>query len=105
MTYLQMFKTLGAMILAGVLIMALFGCEENPQPKEIAVKRAEAEDAPVRFEIKSAGKFHAGYNGNVREILIIKDKETGKEYLGITGVGITEFHTERHGKTTVTREE
>lgn len=43
-----------------------------------------------RFMVKSFGGFNAGHNDHYREILEITDVVTGKKYIGITGVGISE---------------
>jgi len=55
---------------------------------------SETEPGVERFTIESHGKFHAGFGNNEREILLITDRKTGKVYLGITGVGISELRVE-----------
>lgn len=48
---------------------------------------------PNRFSVASYGTFWAGgpYSNKQREILVVKDKETGVEYLAITGCGTSEL--------------
>jgi hypothetical protein len=41
-----------------------------------------------RFTVKSCGHFYAGYESNKREILVLTDTETKKEYLVVTGCGV-----------------
>jgi hypothetical protein len=86
-----------------VALLFLCGCEEE---KIIEKKNAiSVEKAPERFEVTSYGSFQAGYDNNKREILILKDKNSGKEYLAITGCGVSELHQESNGKTVVVRED
>ncbi len=59
-----------------------------------AADASETADGRKRFTIESHGKFRAGFDNNVREILTITDTKTGATYLGITGVGISELRTE-----------
>ena len=60
---------------------------------------------PGRFTVASYGTFCAGYSNNVREILIVTDTKTKKQYLAITGCGTTELRTETHDKIITTVEE
>lgn len=83
-------------VVAIIVLMGLLGCGEiEKSDNYIPVlpptsKKVEAEIINSRFTIRSFGKFKAGYNDNEREILIITDTETKKEYLSITGCGTTE---------------
>lgn len=58
-----------------------------------------------RFEIKRVGviKDDLAYNDR-RGIYILKDRATGKEFVGISGVGISELGTHSAGKTQVSDE-
>lgn len=47
-----------------------------------------------RFKIESHGSFQGGYGNHEREIFILKDIKTNKEYLVITGAGATELWQE-----------
>lgn len=67
----------------------LVGCEEQaPTEKvELTPKVAPGTNQVEKvelFTITSKGTFKAGYNNEVREILIVKDNRTGVEYLAIT---------------------
>jgi hypothetical protein len=68
--------------------------EQGPVPKAIQVGIVGSENSiPDRFSATSYGRFLGGprYDRREREIFIIKDKETGIEYLTITGCGTTEL--------------
>lgn len=39
--------------------------------------------------------------GNFRAIIVVKDTVTGKEYLGVSGMGITEVGSHSSGKTQI----
>ena len=45
-----------------------------------------------RFVVTSQGTFNAGYNSSAREIFILKDMKTGKQYLGITDCTLIKIH-------------
>ena len=62
---------------------------------------SEIEPGVKRFVVESHGKFKAGFGNNEREILLITDKLTGKTYIGITGVGISELRRETSTAVTV----
>lgn len=80
------------------------GCWEPKQvengPTVVAVDEARG----GRFTVQSHGTFKAGYDSNTREILIITDTVTGQEYLGVTGVGVSELRRETVGKGSTVRE-
>ena len=89
MTKLKLICRLAAgAALCGVLV----GCDETPKGAERAIY--DAPQSEGRFTIESHGKFKAGYQSNTREILILTDTKTGRQYLGITGVGVSELVTE-----------
>ena len=81
--------------------LLFIGCEANPQPRLDVDRSPPAENpkptvpVPVvsdRFKLKSEGIFQAGYNNHEREIIIVTDTQTKKQYLFITGCGGTELH-------------
>lgn len=88
------------------MIFGLSGCldeaDEIPKAKGGRMpedtKATEAQKGK-RFKVESQGWFKAGTNDTPREIVIVTDIKTGKEYLGITGVGISELV--KQGKSTV----
>lgn len=86
------------LLLGLVLLLSLFGCGDGQSripvsDRSVSPPAAETQTQPLnpRFKIESYGSFDAGYSNNKREILIVTDTVTGKSYLGITGVGVTEL--------------
>jgi len=67
----------------------LVGCDVQPKTEIVELTPTVAPatnqvEKVVPFTITSKGTFKAGYNSEVREILIVKDNKTGIEYLAIT---------------------
>jgi hypothetical protein len=95
---------------AGAALLAVGVVSCNEQPEQAPDAKREVFDVPKqqvegeRFTVVSHGRFKAGFENNVREILIITDTQTKRAYLGITGVGVTELRTEKEGKHDVTVE-
>lgn len=78
--------TVGAVVFSIAYIVSLATQHPTlPTEKPAMVEKSD------RFKISSHGSFAAGHGAHIREILIIKDTKTGKEYLGVTGVGVTEI--------------
>jgi hypothetical protein len=57
----------------------------------------------ARFKVTRVGKFadDLAY-GDQRGIYVLVDTKTGQEYVGISGIGISELGSHRSGKTTKT---
>lgn len=87
---------------AGLVALTLVGCGPSPtiQMQRETQQKIEMETAS-RYEIKRVAVFQdeIAYN-EVRGIYELKDKETGKIYIGISGIGITERGYHQSGKTT-----
>lgn len=89
-------------LIAVLLFMALPGCqsENSPPPSEVVTLKRTA-----RFQVVRVAKFEdrLAY-GSERGIYVIRDSVTGKEYVGVSGVGISELgeHSERSNKHTHT---
>jgi tellurite resistance protein len=69
--------------------LLLVGCEPQTATEKVEVTPKVAPgtnqvEKVELFTITSKGTFKAGYNNEVREILIVKDNRTGVEYLAIT---------------------
>lgn len=94
------------MLAVSLPFLAGNGCEDPQAPDNkvpvFEVPKQQVEGA--RFKVERHGKFKAGYEDNEREILIITDSATERQYIGITGVGVTELHLEKSGNSTTTRE-
>jgi hypothetical protein len=72
-----------------IVCLALVGCEEQPKTDKIAIEPKVAPstnqvEKVERFTITSKGTFRAGYDSAAREIFILRDNDSGDEYLGIT---------------------
>jgi hypothetical protein len=109
---LLVFMSAVVLIMAGLFLAC--GCggpppapaEAAPLPKAAPIHiDARPGTAPDRFTVESRGGFHAGYDENVREIMIVTDTQTGIQYLAVTGCGTTELRRVQRGKVTVTEEE
>ena len=59
----------------------------------------------ARWTAVSQGYFYGGFNNNVREIFTLHDNLTGRDFMAVTGCGVTEMHDERVGKRTIQQEE
>lgn len=93
-------------ILAAAL--ALAGCgipDPNYQAQRARMVPVEAANQPGRFIVSRVQIIEDGlaYNDK-RGVYTIKDTVTGKEYVGLSGVGIAELGSHRSGKTTVSDE-
>jgi hypothetical protein len=91
-------------VLGGVLLLIINQVRNSKQYEEIKLPTTQAKSTG-RFEVVEAGVFddRDAYAGR-RKIFLLIDKDNEKEYVGITGVGISEVgtHTVSTGKTTIT---
>ncbi|MCX8976534.1 hypothetical protein NLN92_00710 [Citrobacter portucalensis] len=76
----------------------LSACDEGPQPSRI---EASVGTDAGRFSVTQVAKFDDSdaYWGN-RKIFLIRDKQTSREFVGVSGVGISEVgtHSQSNGK-------
>jgi hypothetical protein len=97
------------LVLSG-LCLALAGCGSSEQgitiPMQIDSGNVQRLDSNSRYEVKRAAVFkdNLAYSGK-RGIYEIKDKQTGKIYVGVSGIGITEKGSHSTGKTTAEDEQ
>ena len=99
--------------ISAFLVLSCFflgGCGEQQLEKGLPAKpletlKTDSGADSKRFKVVSHGMFEAGYRSNQREILIITDTKTNRQYLAITGCGVTELILKHEGDQTVTREE
>lgn len=79
-------------------VLLLTSCEYPvPEPNTV-VMETKVND---RFSIERVGVFGDGLAyGDRRGIYLIKDKISGKEFVGISGIGITEVGSHPVGETT-----
>lgn len=92
-----------ALVLAAAL--ALAACQPPPQRMPLHVDEpmaVESGAASYRFEVTRVGTFkdRLAY-GDVRGVYLVRDRETGAEFVGVSGVGISELGSHASGETTV----
>ena len=93
-------------IVAGVIIVpSVIESVQHPTAKTTMTKASAGSIDAGRFNVTLVAKFSdsLAYDSE-RGIYLITDKKTGKELVGISGVGISELgsHTERNGDHTTT---
>lgn len=93
-------------ILAAALVLAGCGRADTAYMEQVdRMVPVEAENEPGRFIISRVQiiRDELAYNDK-RGVYTIKDTVTGKEFVGLSGVGITELGSHQSGKTTTTDE-
>lgn len=92
-------------ILAIAALLALSACNDNRvdmqpiPPKEVVPPVEMAVKVAPRITVERISIFadKLAY-GNERGIYIIRDAATGKEYIGVSGIGISETGSHQSGK-------
>lgn len=85
-----------------VAVFMLTACDRGPEPAKstMAVSSQLSSDAD-RIKVTKMSEFRdiLAYD-NWRGVYLIQDQQTGKEYIGISGIGISEVgsHTQMVGK-------
>ncbi len=85
-----------------VVVFMLTACDRGPEPAKstMAVSSQLSSDAD-RIKVTKMSEFRdtLAYD-NWRGVYLIQDQQTGKEYIGISGIGISEVgsHTQLVGK-------
>jgi len=85
-----------------LFVFLLSGCDTGPVPAKstMAVSSQLSADAD-RIKVTKMSEFRdALAYDNWRGVYLIQDKQTGQEYIGISGIGISEIssHTQLVGK-------
>ena len=90
----------GAMILGAGLGLA--GCNSTQPTMNMQKENTQLKKTESRYTIKRVGVFEddLAYE-NKRGIYEITDEQTKKEYLGVSGIGITELGSHTEDKSTV----
>ena len=88
-------KTLKIVLVAFALACIADSCDNEPISKTIPLEKVPSESLVVekqdRFTVERYGQFKAGYGNAPREIVVIIDNQTHKQYLGVTDVGVYEM--------------
>lgn len=88
-------------IMMAILLTFISAC--SPEPNISMKQRESAKQVGIqeqhRIDVTRIGVVvdDLAY-GNRRGVYLIKDNETGNEYIGVSGVGISETGTHRAGK-------
>lgn len=88
-------------IMIGALLL-LGGCRDKSMDVPNLDLRPMQGDR-ISVELISTFPDSDAYN-SVRKVYIIRDRETGREYFGVTGVGISEVGVHSNGKSSSTHE-
>ncbi|ELC6281954.1 hypothetical protein RJO52_000684 [Enterobacter hormaechei] len=83
-------------------VLLLSACDNGPAPAKstMAVSSQLSSDAD-RIKVTKMSEFRDGLAyDNWRGVYLIQDKQTGREYIGISGIGISEVgsHSQLVGK-------
>lgn len=86
-----------------VSLLLLTGCDNGPKPAKYEMGVAsQLSAASARITVTKLYEFRdeRAY-GNWRGVYLVRDKLTGREWVGISGIGISEAgsHSESNGKT------
>jgi hypothetical protein len=74
--------------------MLAAGCDE---PKERIPVKSKAE-LSNQYSLTLMGTFNAGYDNALREVFILKDNQTGVEYLGVTDCAVIRLVNEKRAE-------
>lgn len=91
-----------ATIASVLLATALTGCDIKPEPQTIELAPPQyMEQIDARFSVIRLQVFKddLAYN-NKRAVYLITDKKTQTEYVGVSGIGISELGSHSSGKST-----
>lgn len=88
--------------MAILAILFLCSCSDGIESSSTEAKGKVTVD---EIEIECVGQFDdsRAYGGK-RKVFRIRDTKTGAEFIGVTGVGISEVGTHKSGKTTIKEE-
>lgn len=87
------------------LALALTGCGPDPTMRMRDQTKAHQVEPPAvvdinRFDVTRVGVFYDDIAYDERRgVYVIVDRQTGREYVGVSGVGIAETGTHSGGKT------
>lgn len=84
------------LVLPAVLLLS--ACDNGPEPAKstMAVSSQLSSDAD-RVKVTKMSEFRDGLAyDNWRGVYLIQDKQTGREYIGISGIGISEVGSHSH---------
>lgn len=87
--------------IASVVLLVLLGCdhpEDNGKTYPPTINRSTSADGErVKIVYKQDFYDTTAYGGG-RTIIVVKDSVTGKEFLGVSGMGVVELGAHQVGK-------
>ena len=103
LNYRKVYAGVLFLFLIGIITTAFSGCgEENRYPGvdgRYPVKNETISDNSSDFVlIKKQTFYDESAYGNVRNVYVLKDRVNGKEYIGVSGIGISERGNHQQGK-------
>ena len=106
LNYRKVYAGVLFLFLIGIITTSFSGCgEENRYPGvdgRYPVKNETISDNSSDFVlIKKQTFYDESAYGNVRNVYILKDRVNGKEYVGVSGIGISERGNHQQGKTSI----
>ena len=106
LNYRKVYAGVLFLFLIGIITTAFSGCgEENRYPGvdgRYPVKNETISDNSSDFVlIKKQTFYDESAYGNVRNVYVLKDRVNGKEYIGVSGIGISERGNHQQGKISV----
>ena len=106
LNYRKVYAGVLFLFLIGIITTAFSGCgEENRYPGvdgRYPVKNETISDNSSDFVlIKKQTFYDESAYGNVRNVYVLKDRVNGKEYVGVSGIGISERGSHTAGKSTI----
>ena len=81
-------------------IAAIAGCEESKDSTQLRMAEPITYKSNGRFKVERVGVFfdNLAYDDK-RGIYVITDTETNQEFVGVSGIGISELASHQSGKT------
>ena len=106
LNYRKVYAGVLFLFLIGIITTAFSGCgEENRYPGvdgRYPVKNETISDNSSDFVlIKKQTFYDESAYGNVRNVYVLKDRVNGKEYIGVSGIGISERGSHLSGKISI----
>ena len=100
-----------SLLMLALATAALSACgprEESPEVRRtpsVSEPQATSPAPAARFSLVLVQNFRdsGAYNG-YRSVYVLKDSTTGQEFVGVSGIGISELGAHQSGKTRVTDE-
>ena len=86
-------------LIAMIALLVISGCEESQDSMQRRMAEPIAYKSNGRFKVERVGVFFdtLAYNEK-RGIYVITDTETNQEFVGVSGVGISELAAHQSGK-------